>query len=402
MGHLSHKTLTAHGAKALKGLDIDSSTVAPATCHGCELGKSTRKPFPGSTKITTEILDTVHSDLAGPMQTASIQKSSYFATFIDDYSRHAVVYYLKTKDQYEKALKQYLAWAETQTSKKLRILHSDRGGEYVNHKVKDILNQRGIEHHLTMPHSPQQNGKAKRFSRTIMEKAMAMLHQAGLSNGFWEYAVHTAVHIYNRTPSRGLQWRTPHETWDTSHVPDVSYFRVFGCKAYAHVPKDERKKLDAKSIETTFIGYEPGSKGYRLWDKRSRSVKLSRDVTFDESSFPSRADVEGIHPPAQITTNVLPFYPVQASNDAVPPARAASPHSDDSDAEDVEDLLDPKAEPQSVRPATPPPIARPPPTTPQTKSEPPNSPPPRQSAQRTEVLPLTPELRIPGGMENAL
>src|SRR5258707_4760612 len=219
----------------------------------------------------------------------------------------------------------------------------------------------------------------------------------------WEYAVHTAVHVYNRTPSCGLQWRTPHETWDVGHVPDVSYFRVFGCKAYAHVPKDERKKLDPKSTETTFIGYDPGSKGYRLWDKRTRSVKLSRDVTFDESSFPSRADVEGIHPPtASIIMNVPTFMPVYATLATAPPVRAASPHSDDSDADDVEDLLDPKVEPQSVRPATPPPIAQPPPSTPSPKSEPPNSPPPRQSAQRTEVLPPTPELRVPGGMENAL
>ena len=150
-----------------------------------------------------------------------------------------MVYYLKTKDQYKIALKQYLAWAETQTQKKLRILHSDRGGKYINHKVKDILNQRGIEHHLTMPHTPQQNGKAEWFNRTIMEKAMAMLHGAGLSNGFWEYTVHTVVHIYNRTPFRGLQWHTLHETWDSGHVPDISYFCVFSCKAYMHVHKDE-------------------------------------------------------------------------------------------------------------------------------------------------------------------
>jgi hypothetical protein len=206
------------------------------------------------------------------MQTASIQKSLYITTFIDDYSWHAVVYYLKTKDQFEQALKQFLAWVDTQTLEKLKALHSDRGGEYIGHKIKDILNQRGIEHRLTMPHSPQQNGKAKQFNCTIMEKAMSMLHGAGLSNGFWEYAICAATHIYNRTPSQGLQWHTPYERWDAGHVPDVSYFGVFGCKAYMHIPKDDRKKLDEKSIMTIFIGYKPGSKGYRLWDKQTRSL----------------------------------------------------------------------------------------------------------------------------------
>ncbi len=54
-----------------------------------------------------------------------------------------------------------------------------------------------------------------------------------------------------------------------------------------HVPTDKQHKLDAKAIEVMLVGYEPGLKGYRLWDKHTCSVKLSRDVTFDESCFPS-------------------------------------------------------------------------------------------------------------------
>ena len=137
-----------------------------------------------------------------------------------------------------------------------------------------------------MPYSPQQNGMAERWNRTLLDKARAMLHTAGLSLGFWEFAVHTAVHIHNRTPSRTIGWRTPHELWTDGHVPDVSYFRIFGCKAYVHTPEAKRKKLDPKAEEMTLVGYEPGSKGYRLWDYSDRSLVLSRDVTFDERSFP--------------------------------------------------------------------------------------------------------------------
>ena len=44
----------------------------------------------------------------------------------------------------------------------------------------------------------------------------------------------------NRTPQRSIQWRTPHhELWTDGHVPDVSYFRVFGSKAYVHTPEDK-------------------------------------------------------------------------------------------------------------------------------------------------------------------
>ena len=73
MGHMSHLALKTHGPKAVTGLDLDASTMTrPSMCHGCETGKSTHKPFPGSAKITSRILEVVHSDLAGPMQVKSI------------------------------------------------------------------------------------------------------------------------------------------------------------------------------------------------------------------------------------------------------------------------------------------------------------------------------------------
>ena len=99
MGHMSHLALKTHGPKAVTGLDLDASTMTiPTTCHGCKTGKSTHKPFPGSAKNTSRILEVVHSDLAGPMQVKSIQGSLYTATFVDDYSHHAVVYCLRSKD----------------------------------------------------------------------------------------------------------------------------------------------------------------------------------------------------------------------------------------------------------------------------------------------------------------
>ncbi len=160
MGHMSHATLKAHGPSAVKGMDLRSSTMdIPTICYGCKLSKSTCKPLPGSTKTMSRILEIVHSNLAGPMQTKSIQGSSYIATFVDDHSCHAVIYFLKTKNQFAAALQKFLSWAETQTSDKLHALHSDRGGKYMAANVKDILSQRGIEHHLTMPGSLHQNGK---------------------------------------------------------------------------------------------------------------------------------------------------------------------------------------------------------------------------------------------------
>ena len=64
----------------------------------------------------------------------------------------------------------------------------------------------------------------------------------------------------------------------------MAYFRIFGCRAWVH--NNKGKKLDAKAPPMTFVGYEPGSKAYRLWDPLSHKIVISSDVTFDETLFP--------------------------------------------------------------------------------------------------------------------
>ena len=79
-----------------------------------------------------------------------------------------------------------------------------------------------------------------------------------------------------------MEDKTPYEAWSGDR-PNVKHLRVFGCIAYAHVPKDERKKLDSKSRKCILLGYGAEIKGYRLYVERPK-VLHSRDVIFDESS----------------------------------------------------------------------------------------------------------------------
>jgi len=111
MGHLSYSTLM-HYHDSVKGMSFDASTNHDRSpCSGCELGKQSRLPFSTLGKHSNWRLQIVHSDLARLMQVQSIQGTSYIAMFIDDYSRHGVVYFLKTKDQCAAAFKTFLAWA---------------------------------------------------------------------------------------------------------------------------------------------------------------------------------------------------------------------------------------------------------------------------------------------------
>ena len=77
---------------------------------------------------------------------------------------------------------------------------------------------------------------------------------------------------------------TPFEAW-TGVKPNVKQLRSFGCTVYAHIPKDERRKLDSRSKKCVLLGYGTETKGYRLYNPQSSRVIYSRDVKFNENEF---------------------------------------------------------------------------------------------------------------------
>ena len=116
-----------------------------------------------------------------------------------------------------------------------------------------------------------------------------MLSMANLTQGFWAEAVLIAVHIINKSPSTPLDYKIPEELW-SGKKPHYDHLRVFGCKAYAHVPKELRHKLDPKSHKCIFVGYgagygADGEMGYRLWHPKSCNIIRSSDVIFNESKM---------------------------------------------------------------------------------------------------------------------
>ena len=151
------------------------------------------------------MLELVHSDLCGPMEMKSLGGSAYFLTFIDDCSRKCFIYFIQSKSEVFECFKDFQAFTETQTGKRLKRLRSDNGLEYVNESMKQYLRQCGERHETTVPHNPEQNGLAERMNRTIVERARCILSDAGLKKSFWAEAVGTACYIINRSPTKGLR-----------------------------------------------------------------------------------------------------------------------------------------------------------------------------------------------------
>ncbi|GAQ92987.1 hypothetical protein KFL_012360020 [Klebsormidium nitens] len=103
---------------------------------------------------------------------------------------------------------------------------------------------------------------------------------AGLGPELWAEAMVTANYTWNQVPS-SVHGKTPWEMF-YGEKPNLSHLRVFGARAYIHVPKGNRKKMEPVSERGVFLGYEPNSKSYRVLRERDGRILTSRDVMVDE------------------------------------------------------------------------------------------------------------------------
>ena len=153
-------------------------------------------------------------------------------------------------------------WCEVQTALTLTSVHSDQGGEYMGLALQSFFHTHGVTHQTSAPHIPQQNSRAERFNRTLLEKVNVMHHHACMLHIFWQDVVQTTLHIYNHQPMHRLNWKTSNKMF-LGDKPDISYFKVFGTCAYVHIPTDTREdKLSPQVEQMIFIGYPPNSKAY--------------------------------------------------------------------------------------------------------------------------------------------
>jgi hypothetical protein len=203
-------------------------------------------------------------------------------TFIDEYSNWVTIFVLKRKSDVAECYLKYEASVERQTGNKIRALRSDRGGEYLSDFLKSHFESKGISHELTAAYTPHQNGIAERMNRTLLNLVRSMLFHMKVPKRLWAEALSTAVYVRNRVTGGGLPSKTtPHHFWKRDS-PSLSHVRVFGCKCWYAVPKSRTQKLDARAKPAIFVGYAENSKAYKLIDLETRSVVVSRDVTFDE------------------------------------------------------------------------------------------------------------------------
>ena len=105
------------------------------------------------------------------------------------------------------------------------VLRRDRGLEFMNKDVEDLLRDYGVKHETSQSYTPEQNGVIERDNQTVLNWAKSIIQPSGFHKKFWAEAVNTAVYLLNRTPNKRLKGTTSFELWHRFKPDDKLYFK---------------------------------------------------------------------------------------------------------------------------------------------------------------------------------
>ena len=309
MGHIGVKGLT----NAVDGLTLDDSH-SSSSCAVCARANIKRSPFPHkSLHPATRLLQRIHCDICGPLP-PSFNGYRYFILFIDCYSRYISLYLIKSRDEAYLHFSTFRSLVENFSGQRITILRVDNAPELIRGKLEEICKSSGITYEKTVPDTPNQNSVAERCNLTLASMARAMLFDAKLSDWYWPFAVHAAVHIKNRVPHSNLPPnKTPFEFWH-HHKPNLSHLRLFGSPCTSRILSTNLSKFQPRGEHAIFLGYAPNAKGYIVWvpnpNRPGGSIKIRRDITFHGLPTPSEHQNdaplwEDVFPPEHATPSFI-------------------------------------------------------------------------------------------------
>uniref|UniRef100_A0A2N9HCA8 Integrase catalytic domain-containing protein n=1 Tax=Fagus sylvatica TaxID=28930 RepID=A0A2N9HCA8_FAGSY len=295
LGHVSLPLIQTLVSRGLLG----SVSSSPFDCMPCQLGKQPALPFNNSESIAFATFDLIHSDVWGPSPVPT-----------------------------------------TQYSKAIKVFRSDNAREYRQTDFSTILKYYGTIFHTSCAGTSQQNGRAERKLRHILDTVKALTNAASTPVSFWGEATLTAVYTINRCPSPVVQNTTPYERLFGT-TPNYSLLKVFGCVCFVLLQPHEPTKLQPHSQLCCFLGYGLEEKGYRCYDPVAKRLRVSRHVVFWEHkmfyslpSFSAGNDDSQADP----LPNLFPEIPS-------PSAESVNPISDESPSADPSSDVSPTTDP---------------------------------------------------------
>nr|GFA01926.1 retrovirus-related Pol polyprotein from transposon TNT 1-94 [Tanacetum cinerariifolium] len=163
------------------------------------------------------------------------------------------------------------------------IIRTDNGTEFKNQVLKEYFDTVGISHQMSSVRTPQKNGVVERRNRTLVEAARTMLIFSRAPLFLWAEAIVTACFTQNRSIIHCHFNKTPYELIN-GRKPDISFLYVFGALCYPENDREDIGKLGAKGDIGFFIGYSADSYTYRVYNRRTKKIMETMNVSFDELS----------------------------------------------------------------------------------------------------------------------
>jgi transposase InsO family protein len=197
--------------------------------HPCHHGKMIVASNSPVTKVmTSHPGELLHMDTVGPARVCSFGGKWYVLVVVDDFCRYSWVFFMTAKDEAFTHARDLILRLQNEFPKNaMRAIHSDNGIEFENTQFATFCASLGLEHQLSSPYVPQQNGIVERKNRTLVEMVKTMLDEHRNPMRFWAEAINTACNVSNRIFLRTFLSKTSYEL-RFGRPPKVSHFRVFG------------------------------------------------------------------------------------------------------------------------------------------------------------------------------
>ena len=303
-GHLSFPALK----KLPEAKDIPQEEFTKAECIACIKGKSTKPGArPSEITRTQEILERIHCDLIGPMETEWLGKK-YVLTIIDDFSRYCIAIPIRAKSDTTEILKQAIKEMQLATGRrKVKSIQADWGGEFKNGALNSWCKSKGIIQKETVAHHSETNAVIERLNRTLQDITRTAMIGAELK-GLWGDAIKWAAYTKNRIPHQTLTGMTPAQIFLLKEVPTRSNLRPFGQRVMIHIYKDQREggRWAPRAQEARIIGFTETHgvyqvitpTGKRLISKNPRPIREE-----PEEINPTTIPGKPIPPPEKTKTN---------------------------------------------------------------------------------------------------
>ncbi|GJV78751.1 putative ribonuclease H-like domain-containing protein [Tanacetum coccineum] len=221
-------------------------------CSACEREKIKKASHPLKLVPSDHSkLELLHMDLGGPMRVASINGKKYILVSVEIILNINVYFFIRT-DETPEIYKEFIAQAQLIYKAKFAKIRTDN-----------------------------QNGVVERRNRTLVEAARTMLIFSRLPEFLWAEAVATACFTQNRSIIHTRHNKTPYELL-RGRKPNVEYFHVFGSLCYPTNDRDDLGKMKPKADIGVFIGYSKTSRGFRIYNRRTKKIMETIHVKFDE------------------------------------------------------------------------------------------------------------------------